>query len=111
MDTIKFINENLPNGIWFEGIYFKFEIFMNGTDVIRLCYKISEVSDASPHKEKYDVNRVWENKFLDNSRNSFLWLWENISRDEDLLLAAINCYIFLSKNNLIKDKSKGYSDN
>ena len=95
MTATEYIIKNLPSSIKIKGYPpFVFEILHDITE-LRLCYITS------------DDNFIWINPYINYGddggvvNSSFLYLYEGIENDSDLLEAAQECYNFLLKNNLI----------
>lgn len=95
----------LPMEVEFEGIVFSPEIVWNGSDELRLCYKISYLLEGSKHTADYQQHGSWWN-ILANKEDppfqGFLILYENINTDADLIWAVRDCWRWLCRNNLLK---------
>lgn len=91
----------LPPWLVYEGITFTFQIFIESQEEIRVCYDIDSVDGKSPHLELFEKSGSWINPFNEDSLQGFLWLYEGITNDAELLLALTECRMFLTANHLI----------
>ncbi len=101
MDTIKNLLK-LPSFLNYEGVSFELNIFVNGTNDVRLCYDILQCAKDSRHFSDIKEHGCWENPFYNNSPIGFLYLYEGIEDEVSFNDAINHCMEFLKKNRFIK---------
>jgi hypothetical protein len=99
-DVIKDILKFCPPYIKCQGVTFEFTLFINGTNDIRLCYRISDIDKRSKHVTQWLHYGSWSNPFDGGKHQSFLFLIENITSMVDLKQAVMQWNIFRLKNKL-----------
>ncbi len=92
---------SLPSFIDYQGVNFELALVVNGrSDDVRLVYVINYAEAESPHRELIANSMCWENPFAGGRLQGFLYLYENIATDEDLIAAVEDCETFLNKHKL-----------
>ena len=89
----------LPAEIYYKGISFSLEIFHDFSE-LRLCYIFNYVDKNSKYKKTWDKNGSWKNPFDDGHCCDWLYLYEGIENENDLIKAIRHCQQFLNKNKL-----------
>ena len=98
MDVVRFILDEMPYVVTFEGVHFKLELFPNHSNDFRICYAIFMVDENSKHYKQYVEDQNWLNPFTENNCD-FLVFIENIESQDELIndLKFIK-EVFISKN-------------
>jgi|SRR6185437_13674802 len=93
--------QKLPNYVEYKGYSFKFELLKNGSKEIRICYSLDSYIGHSLRKINYfEEFKSWKNPLI-NSTCDFLFLYENIESDTDLIWALKDLYYQLLRLNLL----------
>lgn len=97
------INEfiNLPSTVDFEDINFELQLIKNSSIEVRLVYSINYVEPTSPHLIDIKKTGSFYNSIL-NGQKTFLFMYENIFSDKDLIIAIYECKKFLLQHKIIK---------
>lgn len=93
----------LPPWVTYQGIEFQFYLINTGSE-LRICYRIANVAQDSPHKQYHDKTGCWLNSLADPDNppaQGFLVLIENICDDLALYQGAKRCYKWLEERNLL----------
>lgn len=95
----------LPRFVMYQGIEFQFRLFINASDEIRICYEFEAIyPQYVPEKylKSFENGNGWHNPLLFDEPYycNFLWLYEGIANDADMIKAIHDCGAFLTKHKL-----------
>lgn len=107
---VEYILENLPPWIEIEGCSFELQFFCNGSNEMRLCYRLTGVSQDSKHYAIWKESEKWDNHFLGSKKDPYtcgwLYLREGIENDAQVIEACHDAWLFLYKNKLLDYQRK-----